>query len=390
MSLKYAIESLGFTTNALIDLCSDHALGTSIYQVENALPEWIIDNGILRNSKANYFSIGLYAIGDGESVLLMTQNETAVVMLLVCKIDGKHVVLLNLRTEPGLIGLTNYSTTIQSTPSNYLRKHGGKSTPFIEVALDPESHGKVLYDAVHHDWGDYYLNKTKRFLIVELESLVEAPESFCWLTLETAKKLLLENHLVTIDLRVCISYLSAGSFQNSAKSNPLSVAINQKSLHSLNFVPGAPDSRGISVAFFKTETKNREVDRWIQPLLVPKSELKIRLAFTKNSSGRVYAIEKRSQVGLLGNQLWFPSQDVDGRIVRSVLTSAEGGRFWKYSVIIELIEVENIHESNAKSLVSKRWISEQDLSNLVSRSLQTSLELRMAWSLIYAKDLDTK
>lgn len=390
MSLNYAIKSFGFTADALRELRSDHAMGTSISQVESALPEWIIDNGILRNSKANYFSIGLYAKEDGESVLLMTQNETAIVVLLVCNIDGKHVVLLNLRTEPGLIGLTNYSTTIQSTPSNYLRKHGGKSTPFIEVALDPESHGKVLYDAVHHDWGDYYLNKTKRFLIVELESLVEAPEGFYWLTLEAAKKLLLENHLVTIDLRVCITYLSAGSFQNGVETYPVSVPDIQLWLRKLEFIPGVPDSRGMSVAFFKIETKTREVSSWIQPLLVPKSELKIQLAFTKNSSGRVYAIEKRSQVGLLEQQLWFPALEVKGRIARSVLTSAEGGRFWRYSVAIELIEVENNHDSNFKSGGSMRWVSAQDLSKLVSQSLQTSLELRMAWSLIYAKDLDTK
>lgn len=376
-------------SDSLRQLCSKHSLGTFISRVENGLPDWIFDNGILRNSKADYFSVGFYAQEEGDSLLLMEQKDTALVMLLVCNIDGQDAVLLSLRSEPGLIGLTNYSTTIQSTPSNYLRKHGGKSTPFIQVAMDPGSQGKVLYEGTHHDWGDYYLNKTKRFLIVELESPVEAPKDFCWVTLETANALLRENHLVTNDLRVAIPLLTARGVHNSVETEgALSLADSRQLLRTLEFSPGVVDCRGTGVSFFKIETETREVISWVQPLLVPKSDLRISLAFAKSSSGRMYAIEKRTQPGLLGHQLWFPANKGNGNIARTVKTSAEGGRFWRYQIEVELIEVENPCDATVNAGGSECWVSEQSLSLLVTKSLQTSLELRMAWSLAYAGGID--
>lgn len=371
-------------------LCSDHSIGTIVSRAENSLNDWIIDNGILRNSKADYFTVGLYAGEEGKPLLLMKQEESALVMLLLCNINGQNSVLLSLRSEPGLIGLTNFTTTIQSTPSNYLRKHGGKSTPFVEVAMDPSTHGKILYEGTHHDWGDYYLNKTKRFLIVELKSAVDAPKGFCWVSLETVIALLHENHLVTSDLRVAIPLLTARGVQHSARteSGP-SHAENRQLFRNLGFSPDVVDSRGIGVSFFKTETKTREVNSWVQPLLVLQKDLEICLTYAKSSTGRVYAVEQRTQPGLLGQQLWFPANKGKGKIVRTVKTSAEGGRFWRYQIEIKLLEIENSSDATANDGGSTYWLSERDLSLLVTKPLQTSLELRMAWSLSYAGGIDT-
>jgi hypothetical protein len=383
-------QSQAMDSNNFSQLCSKHSLGTVVVRAENGLPDWIVDNGILRNSRADYFSLGLYATERGDPVLLMKQNETALVMLLLCNIDGHDSVLLSLRLEPGLIGLTNFSTTIQSTPSNYLRKHGGKSTPFIEIAMDPNTHGKILYDGMQYDWGDYYLNKTKRLLIVELESPIEAPKGYCWVTLETAKALLREDHLITNDLRVAIPLIPSRGDQPSGKTaGTPSCSDIREPLRTLQFSPSVIDYRGMGVAFFKTETETREVNRWVQPLLVSQKALKISLAFANNSSGRIYAIEKRTQPGLLEHQLWFPSNICNGKSVRTVKTSAEGGRFWKYPIEIELIEIETHRDATDHEQGGQSWLSQQSLSLLVTQSLQTSLELRMAWSLVSAGGIDT-
>jgi hypothetical protein len=256
--------------------------------------------------------------------------------------------------------------------------------------MDPCAHGKILYEGTHHDWGDYYLNKTKRFLIVELELPVDAPKGFCWVSLETASALLLENHLVTSDLRVAIPLLTARGVQHSVstESGP-SHAENWQLVRNLGFSPDVVDSRGIGVSFFKTETKTREVNSWVQPLLVLQKNLEICLIYAKSSSGRVYAVEQRTQPGLLGQQLWFPANKGKGKIVRTVKTSAEGGRFWRYQIEIKLLEIENPSDATVNDGGSTHWLSEHDLSLLVTQSLQTSLELRMAWSLSYAGGIDT-
>ena len=386
MVLKGTPKSTLSNTGRFREMCSAHSLETAISPVVDGTPDWIIENGRLRNSKADYFSIGLYASENGSPLLLMEQKETALVMLLVSRIEGKDAVLLSLRTEPGLIGLTNFSTTIQSTPSNYLRKHGGKGTPFIEIASDPHGHGSVLYEGEHHDWGDYYHDKTKRFLIVELASPAEAPPGFCWVDAETARALLLEDNLVTNDLRVSIPLLGSRSFHQPTRRG--AAPAPARTLRSLGYSPGVVDSRGTSVSFFQTRTETREVRSWVQPLLVPKDAMEINLPFTRTTSGKMFAVEKRTQPGLLGRQLWFPGSKEGGRITRRVSTSAEGGRFWKYRIDVKLVEVESSRARTGLNGADQVWMSKEELGTLIAQSLQTSLELRMAWSLVCGDSLD--
>lgn len=371
--------------NALLELCSQHSQRTVVSPTVDKCPDWIVDHGVLRNTKSDYFSIGLYSQERGGPLLLITQNDPALVLLLASKIEDQDVILLSLRTEPGLIGLTNLTTTIQSTPSNYLRRHGGKSTPFIEVAMDPGAHGRVLYDEYQYDWGSYYCGKTKRFLIVALDSHLQAPSGFSWVPMETAKALLLEDHLVTNDLRVSIPLLAASAGLNLDTVEPLAPPETSKSLQRLEFSPGVVDCRGTSVSFFRTETTTREVSSWVQPLLVPREVMKISLAFVQKASGRHYAIERRTQPGLSGQELWFPVDGLSGKLYRSVTTSAEGGRFWKYSIHIELIEVDDAEAAVTQNSRCECWLSEENLSLIIAQPLQSSLELRMAWSLVYGR-----
>lgn len=369
----------------LHELCRAHSACTVVSPAPDGSPDWVIEGGKLRHACADYFSLGMYALDHGGPLLLIQQKETALVMLLVAEIGGQRCVLLSLRTEPGLIGLTNFSTTIQSTPSNYLRKHGGKSTPFLEVAIEPHAHGTVLYEGEHHDWGDFYHNKTKRFLIVELASPVEAPPGFSWVGLETAHALLLEDNLVTNDLRVSIPLVDSKSPSAQMRQSASRHIEPRIALKILGYRPGVTDSRGAAVSFFKTDTETREVRSWIQPLLIPNGILEVRLAFTRTASGKLFALEKRTQPGLLGRRLWFPAAKEGGRVARMVTTSAEGGRFWRYRIDIQLVEVESFQTPANDTPESAQFVSEDELARLVAQSLQTSLELRMAWSLVRAE-----
>ena len=374
----------------LRELCSRHSLGTHVSHAPDGLPEWVVEDGRLRNTRVDYFSIGLYAHSQAGPLLLMEQKETALVTLLAARVDGRNAVLLSLRTEPGLIGLTNFSSTIQSTPSNYRRRHGGKSTPFIQIVENPSDHGRVVYDGLHYDWGEYYLHKKKRFLIVELDSPVEVPMGFCWVPLETAQALLLQDDLVTNDLRVSLPLLSVTPRCQSLCPNAASFEDCGTTLRNVGYSPSVVDCRGTAVSFFKTTTEKREVSSWVQPLLIPKDVMAIRLPFTQTSRGRLYAVEKRTQPGLLGRRLWFPATKQGGQVVRSVRTSAEGGRFWKFPIEIDVVDVTSVADAARVVSAEESWLPEDELSLLIAQSCQTSLELRMAWSLVYAGGLDVR
>ncbi len=381
------LQSPAPSIDALRDMCSNHSSGTTVTRVADGRPDWIVDGGLLRHSQTNYFSIGLYAGYQGEPLLLMEQTETALVMLLVAEVDGRDAVLLSLRTEPGLIGLTNLTATIQSTPSNYLRKHGGRGTPFIEIAGDPDAHGTVLYDGEQYDWGEYYHGKTKRFLIVRLDVPVDAPAGFRWVPVETARALLLEDNLVTNDLRVLMPLVDAARPGRVDDSDPAKEADRGSPLRRIEFLPRSSDARGLHVAYFRTETSTREVRSWIQPLVVPRDPMRISLSSNLAASGAMYAVERRTQPGLLGRDLWFPAETRAGRVARTVHTSAEGGRFWRLPIEIELREIDAADATEPRTAAGIRWMSAGEISSLVAQPLQTSLELRMAWSLVHAASL---
>jgi len=362
--------------------CDLHSRRTTVTPAHDGLPDWVIEEGRLRNTRSDFFSIGAYLDTHGKRLTLMHQPEQALVVLLVADIEGCPAVLLNLRTEPGLIGLTNLSTTIQSTPSNYLRRHGGKATPFIEYAADPGTHGEVLYEGEHHDWGEYYTQKTKRFLILRIPEPVEAPPGYCWVSQETCADLLLADHLITNDLRVSLSLLLTLGTTPDTVTVPGSAPQMAERLTSTAFDPGCPDDRGTTVRFFRTDTETREVASWVQPLLVPSEAKRIRLVSTGQGDNRRYALVSQSQPGLLGQALWFPADIRSGHTVRRVQTSAEGGRFWRFEIDIELVSTGTGPEPLDAAAARVRWVTGTELAALASTSVTTALELRMAWALV--------
>ncbi len=377
--------SISFEVESLRDLCLKHSSSTSITSEVDGRPDWVITDHRLHNTKADFFSLAFYTNTDNRSILLMEQQERALVMLLTTRVQNELFLLLSLRTEPGLIGLTNFSTTIQSTPSNYQQKHGGKSTHFIDYAINPDLQCNVIYDGIHYDWGMYYLKKVKRFLIVEVESFLEEPDGYRWVPLDVAKALLLENHLVTSDLRVCIPLLDSSSSSNKPNSNyHIAEKTIEKPLKKNDFPITAKDDFGTSIAFYKTQTPNREVQSWVQPFIVTSEDLMIKLTVVHTSGGILFALEKRTQPGLLGQNLWFPSNLTGGQLIREVSTSAEGGRFWRHQIHIQILEIPLASKCKSTGPGYVVWVTESELKDIILNPTQSSLELRMAYSLIYA------
>jgi oxidase EvaA len=343
-------------------------------------PDWTVDQQKIFNIKSDYFSIGLFQSFSSVPQFLIEQMQPALVLLLITEIEGKECAILNCRFEPGLIGKVNFTSTIQSTPNNYSRSHGGKATTFIEILKDPKVYGEILYNNFHYDWGDYYVSKKKQFLIVRLNKSPKLDFGFCFFPLNELKKLSLEDHLITNDLRACISlifcaYKNSKNFQNTQPNLTHTKLTNLKSLPlSLELT----DSKGNQVSFFKVTSQTREVKSWLQPLLKVRAPKKISLVFKEIQGQKFYAVEQASQIGLLGEKLWFPAEiNSNFNIYRKVCTCGEGGRFWHYLIHIEIYKV-NENELNAGHIF---WLPEGDLIRIILNPLTSSLELRLALSI---------
>jgi hypothetical protein len=201
-----------------------------------------------------------------------------------------------------------------------------------------------------------------------------------------ARRLLAEDHLITNDLRVTLTLLSERRGPDHGEFPTHDDAADAPAhLQALEFTPGTSDSRGTTVAFFRTQTETREVSSWVQPLLVPGAPMEIDLAFAERGGERVFAIERRTQPGLLGTRLWFPAPAAGGTVIRRVTTSAEGGRFWRFEIVVRVRRLDSPGKMPEDSQSRTRWITEAELADLVRQPLQTALELRMAWSLVLAE-----
>lgn len=360
---------------------------------------WDLVGGVLRNTTANFFEVVAGEDGLGHESLLLRQSETALVGLAIARADNGRYFLLNARSEPGLHGLCQFSSTVQSTPSNYERRHGGAATFFIDHFVGSRSDVTVLHDSLEYDWGQYYDRKTKRFLIIEVDEMVTPVDPCVWVSEDVLRDLLGLDYLVTADLRAAITLLDAREslgarydptapekHDDSSTSRALHErALGQLSdwaLDDLGIRENSP-RQGVSVEYVEMRSSTREVSAWTQPLMRVAEPVEVTLAYARVGAETVVAVAKATQIGLGGRELYFPAQFelADAAIVRSIRTSAEGGRFFQHEVLLRLVEIDP-EDRSADPQVMR--LSGDDVRRLILQPGSTSVELRLAASMLWS------
>lgn len=389
----------------------------TVEEVPDGRPDWVVRHGRLLHIAADYFSIHAIVDGAGVRALLLRQTEDVIVALLVARHRDEMALLLAVRSEPGLVGTTCLSTTIQSTFANYSRRHGGRATPFLDV-VTTTGRDRIVHESVQFDWGDHYDGKVKRFLVIEVAPDLEVPNGFAWVSVDTARALLVADHLITNDLRallgVTIEHLARGLGAEDAGSpvartrtmptpagagwiGPSIDAADRVDLDALRVVRYGRtqyvDDAGAVVGFHRTTAASREVTSWVQPLLRLPGRRRITLYQEPGPDGRV-ALVSTAQRGVPGLELWAPAGPDSppaspgslpaGHVIRC-RTSGEGGRFLHHRIDVALAAAdEAVVMDSARWPDGTRWMTRDEVQSLVTSSLATSLELRLAWSLLAA------
>lgn len=354
---------------------------------------WMIDaDGVLRHERVPFFDlVGIRSEG-ADARVIMRQPEQALVGLLVTRIDGALHALLTARCEPGLHGGCQLSATVQSTPTNYLRRHGGAATPHIELLLEPGDGRTVLHDSVQYDWAQHYWGKTKRILAVELPAPIEPQGEAIWVAEGVLRELLTQDFAITADLRTVLAAVLPAPARASAvaaaavldQERRRDVPVPAAAPCRLDEVPGWSTDAPVSVRAVQVSSPSREVTAWQQPLLEIRDHqhvlLPVRGELDEPEALR-FAVQCRTAVGLDGRQLWFPADHAADprRSLARVVTSAEGGRFWLHEVTLELCSA--LAEVDDPSV---RWLSLAELDALCRADAATALELRLALSVALA------
>jgi oxidase EvaA len=381
----------------------------SVVPVPDGHPDWVVHDGEIMNLKANYFNVRATRDSSGARTMVLRQTEPVLVGLLVSRIEDRVAFPLSIRSEPGLIGTSCLTTTIQSTETNYMRKHGGRATPFLDRFIDAAS-DHVHHDSIQYDWGDVYDGKVKRFLVVEVESDLEVPPGFVWVSTTIVRELLVEDHLITNDLRALLgvilgdivpetigdgrSRLTSARTKSTAPDGMPSVAekesLSYVDIDQLRVVSDGQthfvDDFGNSVGFYRTTAASREVASWVQPLLRLEATRQIVLYREAGPEGR-FALTLARQRSVPDLELWAPAEPKSALVghSHSCHTSGEGGRFLYHGIEVTITTLPEDSGKDSESWCDgTRWLSRDEVPRLVASSCRTALELRLAWSLIRA------
>ena len=389
--------------------------------------EWSLSHGVLGHRSGGFFYItGLVDNISGEEQLVLYQPQGAFNGLVVCKQEQAYI-LLQARIEPGNSGIGQYGPTIQSTPANYLRFHGGKETPYFDFFFQYNPEVKPLANSMQLDLGKRYFQKSKILSYVESNSLINTAENMIWVPLKVITEVLHYDNFLNTDLRSMLGVFDWDLFLGLKSSDTDTTHTNNfdfdRDLSGKNMGKLVPLSRlqkweltekgiadkantGISANIYRVVSTTREVKTWVQPLLCTANRglivLLVRQAdksfeghHSNLKSDRLtleFLISYHSEFGISGEKVLLPSQIVypgennrhqttsysKGKVLCEVIQSEEGGRFYQNENIYQIILVDNSVETGDEQF----WISTDTLKGLLKSSNKVSIQLRCIASLV--------
>lgn len=369
---------------------------------------WIILDGALSHSTKGFFQVVGFknALKPTEEKLMLYQPQSALTGLIILPFEGQLFVLLQARVEPGNTGVIQYGPTIQSTPANYLKLHGGKATSYVHLFTQYNPECQLITHSMQHDLGSKYFQKSKTHHYLLAKDWIETEENMIWTPMEAILELMEENNFLNADLRSLLSVLDwemffrgSGStiavnafskFQLSPPNQNFSLVplheLTQWKVESNGILP--TESQPTSVHLFHFSCTNREVSAWTQPLYEVNSIGHVQLFFRRIASEIEFLITSGKEVGISTPLAFYPSKmslpeehhppitQSPGQVIRQLIQCDEGGRFYQNDNLYQLILVDEV-----KADSNQQWVSKSQLKYLLQASNHCSFQLRCASSL---------
>ena len=399
-------EALDFL-NRITCLSQTEIIETSMDNQE----DWQIRDGALSHRTNGFFSVTcLTNSKTGEERLMLLQPQSAITGILFCQNNHKTYLLLQARVEPGNIGIGQYGPTIQSTPANYLRWHGGSVTPYVEYFNTHNCVVEPVAVSSQLDIGRRYFQKIKTLLYVRAPYLLECTQHMIWVSLDALSDMASIDHVLNTDLR---SMSAVMNWDDTVPAEGLETPLNDSGIFNyyLNSIKSGQSSwhitpleklKGwnisgtgiiskndelVSVKLYRTTCLTREVSSWVQPLMIAPGKGAVSLFFRETPSGREYLLSVMSEEGISGQTVIGPSiqryqedetEILPGKIIANFDQSDEGGRFMHHTSTFSLVQVDSNYEAGPNQF----WVSPGFLKKLVATSNMTTIQLRVVCSAI--------
>lgn len=368
---------------------------------------WSILDGVLSHKSRGFFQVtGLEKDDDPQiQQLILFQPQSALTGLIFHQLESEIFILLQARVEPGNTGIIQFGPTIQSTPANYLKLHGGKATSYISYFTSFMPGANLITHSMQHDLGRRYYQKSKTHHYIEVDSFLETDENMIWASLKDIVALCHEDNLLNADFRSLLSVFNWDRLLQDGSSNrneepPLlfpSIQPEKHHLISLDKLRNwSLDENGIYphgsehdfVKMFEFECTNREVTKWSQPLFCVKGVALAQLVMKEEKNEHFFLLTLKNEPGISTDYAFYPSYLANPeeeqktlencQLVSEMIQCDEGGRFYQNDCLYQILKPE-------KDFVKKDsqfWVSRAQFKDLLASSNTCSFQLRCISSMI--------
>lgn len=418
-----------YFANSLDDLKSFLAQAKAGFVIDKIslgdMPDWVLRDGALSHKSGGFFSLVGVAPTDrpAEQKLMLYQPQSALTGLLTTVQQGERFYLLQARAEPGNCGIAQFGPTIQSTPANYLRLHGGNTSPYVDWFTTFKPSISVMHDSMQLDLGERYLFKSKRLLVVHCPPNVPLAQGFIWVPARLLAQATCEPTFLNTDLRSLINvcgwcdedpqglhplaeWVRHSLQQNTRPEKFAEIATGMAvGPQHYRFVPldqlsgwqlsdaGLRElqlQQGFDVEYYRVEAVGREVRSWSQPLINSHSIGLVALACRVNNGTFECAVRLAAETGLQNGRALLPTlmrypgepksgKSLSGQRLVQTTESDEGGRFYQDASVYEVVMTDSPLANGDPSLI---WLSVSELRAILRQSNMCSIQLRGVASLL--------
>ena len=372
---------------------------------------WKIENKKIYNYNRSFFSIVPFRFQQNKNKFwfqpLIVQKEVGILGIIKKVYKSIDYYLLQAKVEPGNIKGIQLSPTVQATKSNYLQKHGGKKTNYLNFFINNKLNTKIITNLRLSEQGTRYYDKSNNNILIDLKNKkIKKLNNFIWVTKKNLEYLLKKKNLLNMDT---ISVLSS-SIQKNILDTPINnsssiidilkdlkkriqikkKAISFKDLKNWRiFKNKISDNKKkfFSIFFLRIKTNSREVKEWHQPIISDHSISFNGFLIKKKNNTNHYLLKAVQEPGLVlprftttisiknfnyktrNSNIRFYNFFKNQKNLIKYVYSDEGGRFYKN----ETHNLIRVLKENDKVFLAKNfiWVSHNQIIDLIKRDLLT-------------------
>jgi oxidase EvaA len=372
---------------------------------------WKIGNKKIYNYNRSFFSIVPFRFEQNKNKFwfqpLIVQKEVGILGIIKKVHKSIDYYLLQAKVEPGNVKGIQLSPTVQATKSNYLQKHGGKKTKYLNFFINNKLNTKIITNLRLSEQGTRYYDKSNNNILIDLKNKkIKKLNNFIWVTKKNLEYLLKKKNLLNMDT---ISVLSS-SIQKNILDTPINnsssiidilkdlkkrIQIKKKviSFKDLKnwriFKNKISDNKKnfFSIFFLRIKTNSREVKEWYQPIISDHSISFNGLLIKKKNNTNHYLLKAVQEPGLVlprftttisiknfnyktrNSNIRFYNFFKNQKDIIKYVNSDEGGRFYKN----ETHNLIRVLKENDKVFLTKNfiWVSHNQIIDLIKRDLLT-------------------